>query len=156
MSRSAGRVWDAYRAAPQYQKDIIETLVTTLGVTGASAVLTEMSAEELAATAGLSAGASLVGRPVGRHVGSAVGRQVDRIVPEFSERGRPILHGHVDQQPVSSVMKQQAHAVIDELFPGNRGLMDSAGRYAGQMFGDNVAQIAVAAAAPTLFGLSKE
>ena len=149
----AGRAWSAYNQAPDWQRDLIETLVMSMGVTGASAVLSDMSPEELAVSAGLSMGAGMAGRPVGRAAGGALGRQVDKVVPEFTERVPALMHAHVDAHPsgragVDEGMHHLVNRVVGTGEPGSRGAIESMGRFGGQLIGDNLLQLGVAAAVP--------
>lgn len=157
MRQFAGQAWSAYKNNLLVQ-DIVETAITTLGFAGAQALFSEMSPEEIAASAGVGVGAAIVGRPIGDRVGRMAGRYADKRFPEFSaEYGRSL-----DQ--TMAEIKQVGGAGADEILQAKmkhhmaegRGPLEGMGSIMGRQYGDNAAQGLVALAAPLVTGRSQE
>jgi len=168
--RLAGKVWDTYLNSGQMQ-DVMETLAGAGIAAGGQALMTDMSPEEIAVSTGLGIGGALAMRPILARGGYMAGKRLDK-----SEGGKRTMEA-MQQEPMMSSMllgtpdniklleKQPKNELNDMTLAMSRakhnqnfikpdgtergdweGLLGMIGR----QYGDNIAQLGVAAASPML------
>lgn len=164
-----------------YQKnallqDAVETLGGAAVAAGGQALMTDMSAEEIALSALLGGGAAMAARPFAADLGGKLGKLLDEKYPGVlqavpQEYTAMLVPGsgpavRMMQKEVRSqsdpVLKKGAEiaknihlAKYNQNMRGKgdvEGLLTLLGRY----YGDNASQLAVALATPALFGGDKE
>ena len=170
MQRFAKEVWQKYLNDGQMQ-DVMETLMGAGIAAGGQALLTDMSAEEIALSSGLGIGAALAARPISARIGYAAGRQLDKRIPShmvdeyFSDPftasfglGHPASIKTLEKTLPKGEMKDITLAVHrakhnqnfvkpdGTLRGGTEGIL---GAYARQ-YGDNIAQGLVALGTPAI------
>ena len=167
--RKAKQIWEAYRDNANYQ-DYMETALASLVAAGGQAIFTDMGADEIAISTGLGAAAALAMRPGMASIGQAIGRPIDKRFPGMNDI--------VDRDPMMASMmfgspgnlryleknfKDEAGQALQGLAKAKynqnfvapdgreRGLAEGMLGSYGRMYGDNLAQGAVAITTPFIF-----
>lgn len=144
---SLDKIAELYKTSPIFQ-DLLETSAATALAAGGQAVMTDMTPEQIAMASAAGFGAGMVGRPIMGRAGQAIGGVVDRRAPEMGSALIGGVHDMVNMMP-SPVQKMYAAKL------GPYAHMGGAAQYGnliGRAYGDNAAQLAVALAAPGIFG----
>ena len=147
MRLALDKILQLYKTSPVFQ-DLIETGIGTAAVTGAQAVATDMTPEELAMAAAASFGAGMVGRPIVGRVGQAVGGALDRRYPEIGQEIMKSVNRFNDNMP--SIIRDPLKAKIAAF--DHLGGAAQYGNMLGRAYGDNVAQGVIGLASPVIFG----
>tara|TARA_Y100000385_G_C12922185_1_gene563078 strand:+ start:261 stop:851 length:591 start_codon:yes stop_codon:yes gene_type:complete len=167
--RKATQLWEMYRDSGQAQ-DIMETALGAVVAAGGQALLTDMSAEEIALSTGLGAAGALAMRPAMARGGFALGRQLDKKLPDglvddmAREQmtasmlvGTPVNLKYWESQPASefkNTMQALSQAKYNQNYlrkdGSERGLAEGFVGSMGRAYGDNLAQGAVALTTPFL------
>jgi len=167
--RKATQLWEMYRDSGQAQ-DIMETAIGSIVAAGGQALLTDMSAEEIAMSTGLGAAGALAMRPMMARGGFALGRQVDKKLPPglgdaisrdpmFGQMmlGTPAHLKFMDTQPkdqFTDTLRGLSQAKYNQNYlradGTERGLAEGFVGSLGRAYGDNFAQGAVALTTPFL------
>jgi hypothetical protein len=166
--RKATQLWEMYRDNAAMQ-DIMETAVGAVVSAGGQALLTDMSAEEIALSTALGAGGAIAMRPVLGRIGYAVGRPIDKRMPGLNDSiaqddfmasmsiGSPAHLKYVERLPeggMKDTIRGISQAKYNQNFiaPGGRerGYAEGMLGTFGRQYGDNLAQGAVALATPLL------
>ena len=157
VQRLAGQAWNGYKNNLLVQ-DIVETAVATLGIAGAQALFTDMSPEEILMSSGVGVGAAMVGRPMGDRAGRAIGRMADKRYPQASKGWQNNLDESM--AAIKAIggegMDEVMQAKMQHHFADGRGAFEGTGSIYGRQYGDNLAQLAVGAVAPSLLGSGEE
>ena len=141
------KIVELYKTSPVFQ-DLLETSAATALAAGGQAALTDMTPEEIAIASAAGFGAGMVGRPIMGRAGQAIGGVVDRRAPEVGQSLIDGVHQTVGMMP--KPVQQMYEAKL-----GPYAHMGGAAQYGnllGRAYGDNAAQLAVALAAPGIFG----
>ena len=167
--RKATQLWEMYRDSGQAQ-DIMETALGAIVAAGGQALLTDMSAEEIAMSTGLGAAGALAMRPLMARGGFALSRQLDKKIPDGLVDvmakdqmtasmlvGTPVNLKYWESQPASE-FKNTMQALSQAKYNQNylradgteRGLAEGFVGSLGRAYGDNLAQGAVALTTPFL------
>jgi len=163
--RLATQIWNAYKNNGVIQ-DAAETLVGAGIGAGGQLLFTDMSPEEIALSTGLGIGAAMAARPLAGRAGYAVGRQLDKQFPDAHKNeyvaqfaiGSPenmkiieqaVKDGHMPKEllEIAQAKANQNYALPNG---GSRGTLEGLLGTLGRQYGDNVAQLGVAAAMPIL------
>ena len=167
--RKATQLWEMYRDSGQAQ-DIMETALGSIVAAGGHALLTDMSAEEIALSTGLGAAGALAMRPVMARGGYALGRQVDKKLPAGLADvlakdpvmgqmfiGTPPHLKYMDTLPkddFTDTFRALSQAKYNQNYlradGTERGLAEGFIGSLGRAYGDNLAQGAVALSTPLL------
>lgn len=167
--RKATQLWEMYRDSGQAQ-DIMETAIGSIVAAGGQALLTDMSAEEIAMSTGLGAAGALAMRPMMARGGFALGRKLDKKLPpglaeEISKDpifgqmmiGTPGHLKFMDTQPkdqFTDTLRGLSQAKYNQNYlradGTERGLAEGFVGSVGRAYGDNIAQGAVALTTPLL------
>ncbi len=167
--RKATQLWEMYRDSGQAQ-DIMETAIGAIVAAGGQALLTDMSAEEIALSTALGAGGALAMRPMMARGGFALGRYIDKKLPPgvgdavardpmFGQMmiGTPAHLKFMDTQPkdqFTDTLRGLSQAKYNQNFirtdGTERGLAEGITGSLGRAYGDNFAQGAVALTTPML------
>tara|TARA_X000001388_G_C2148659_1_gene91553 strand:- start:14 stop:490 length:477 start_codon:yes stop_codon:yes gene_type:complete len=146
MRHAVDKMIQLYKTNPIFQ-DLVETAAMTGTAAVGQAALTDMTPQEIAIASAAGFGAGMVGRPIVGRAGQAIGGQLDRRFPESSKQFLQNLQGGIGQMPKA----------LQEIYAAKMGPYSNLGGYSqygnlvGRGYGDNVAQAAIALAAPTLF-----
>ncbi len=151
MRMSMDKIVELYKTSPIFQ-DLLETTAYTGVAAGGQALMTDMSPEEIAMSSAAGFGAGMIGRPLVGRAGQSLGTMIDKRAPGF---GKELMGG--------------VEAFTDNLPPGLKAAYEAkmnpyrelggAAQYfnmIGRGYGDNIAQTAVALAAPGIFDGGKE
>ena len=165
--RQAGQaLWNFYKNNAPVQ-DAAETLLGAGLSAGGQALFTDMSAEEIAVSTALGAAGAFALRPVMGHVGYAVGRPLEKAFPGAKNVNPGLAMGlspgspqavkawkAMEPGPVRDAGQGVAEAKYNQNFKkkdgGERGFLEGTVGTWGRQYGDNVAQIGVAVAAPAV------
>jgi hypothetical protein len=150
MRLALDKVIELYKTNPIFQ-DLIETTAATGALTAGQAVMSDMTPEELALAAGATFGAGMIGRPIAGRAGQYLGKYVDKRYPEF---------GMLTEE-VMNELKESAgplRPLIEAKLEPYKHLGGAAQYFnlMGRGYGDNIAQLAVALAAPGVLGNKEE
>ena len=168
------RLGNAYQKNALLQ-DAVETLGGAAVAAGGQALMTDMSAEEIALSALLGGGAAMAARPFAAGLGGRLGKMLDEKYPGLLQdvpqeyaammpgSGASVrqmqkeMRGTSDPttKKILEVAKNLNLAKYNQNMRGKgdaEGLLTLLGRY----YGDNASQLAVALATPALFGGDKE
>ena len=141
------RLVELYKTSPVFQ-DLLETSAATALAAGGQAAFTDMTPEEIAMASAAGFGAGMVGRPIMGRAGQAIGGVIDRRAPELGKDLLDGMHTAVGMMPKSMQKVYEA-----KLGPyAHMGGAAQYGNLMGRAYGDNAAQLAVALAAPGIFG----
>ena len=140
-----------YKTSPVFQ-DLLETAAGTALAAGGQAIATDMTPEEIALASAGAFGAGMVGRPIVGQVGQVIGKYADKSLPKSSASIASYLRG--EGAPSDNVSVEAIRqALITKAAPfANLGGYEATGQIIGRQYGDNIAQLAVALAAPSIFG----
>ena len=147
MRPALDKIVELYKTSPVFQ-DLLETAAGTALAASGQAVATDMTPEEIAIASAAGFGAGMVGRPVLGKAGQAIGGALDKKYPGGSAT---FLEGL--QEGRTAMPK-----AMQELYDAKMGPYQLLGGFAqygnllGRGYGDNAAQLAVALAAPGIFG----
>jgi len=150
MRLALDRVIELYKTSPIFQ-DLLETIISTGVLTTGQAVMSDMTPEELALAAGATFGAGMIGRPIAGRAGQHLGKYVDNKYPAFGSLAEDVM---TDLVASTGPLKP---AVEAKLAPYKH--LGGAAQYfnlMGRGYGDNIAQLAVALAAPGVLGNKEE
>ena len=148
MQRKAlDKIIELYKTSPVFQ-DLLETAAGTGIAAGGQALLTDMTPEEIALASGAAFGAGMIGRPVVGRAGQAIGKFVDKRNPMISEAVAEAIEEGVEQLPRGVKEVMRAKVAPYQHLGGVSQYLNMVGRG----YGDNLAQTAVALAAPGIFG----
>ena len=103
-------------------------------------------------SSGVSFGAGMVGRPVVGGAGQAIGGVLDRHAPQFGENLQRFSADLTDKMPEAVREAMKAKSAPYKHLGGASQYFNMMGRG----YGDNIAQAAVALAAPGIFGGNEE
>jgi len=141
------RIAELYKTSPVFQ-DLVETSAATALAAGGQALLTDMTPEEIALASAVGFGAGMIGRPIVGKLGESVGKALDQRYPQSSASFKQqLIEGREMLPEALQEMVAAKSAPYQHL--GGYGQM---GNMLGRAYGDNAAQLAVALAAPALFG----
>ena len=144
---SLDKIAELYKTSPIFQ-DLLETSAATALAAGGQAVMTDMTPEQIAMASAAGFGAGMIGRPIMGRAGQAIGGVVDRRAPELGSAVMEGVHDMVNMMPSPVQKMYQA-----KLGPyAHMGGAAQYGNLIGRAYGDNAAQLAVALAAPGIFG----
>ena len=150
MRLAFDKMIDLYKTSPVFQ-DLVETTINTGVGAGYQALFTDMTPEQIALAGGASFGAGMIGRPIMGRAGQKIGKYVDKNHPLVAEGIGEGLDDMIEALgPMAPVLEAKL-APYRHLGP--------ASQYAnmiGRSYGDNIAQAAVALAAPGIFGDKEE
>ena len=166
MRHAGQRLWNFYKNNAPVQ-DAAETLVGAGLSAGYQAAFTDMSAEEIAVSTGLGIAGATALRPAMGHIGYAVGKPLDRAFPGaknvdpgmamFVSPGSPQsvrAYKSMEKGPLQEAGLGFAEAKYNQNFKkkdgSERGFLEGTVGTWGRQYGDNVAQIGVAVAAPAV------
>ena len=151
MRHALDKIIQLYKTSPVFQ-DLVETAAGTgIAATG-QALFTDMTPEQIALASAAGFGAGMVGRPIVGRAGQAVGGYFDRRNPQASQTFLKSMHEGMEMYPQA----------MQEVFQAKMGPYQKLGGFAqygnmlGRAYGDNLAQAAVALAAPGIFGDKEE
>ena len=147
MRAALSRIGELYKTSSIFQ-DLLETSAATGLAAGGQLLMTDMSPEEIALASAAGFGAGMVGRPIAGRVGQALGGVVDRRAPQFGKELIGDINTMVDQLP--GAMGDMYKAKLGPY--AHMGGASQYGNLLGRAYGDNLAQLAVALAAPGIFG----
>ena len=166
--RKANQLWEMYRDNAVMQ-DAVETAIGAIVSAGGQALLTDMSAQEIALSTALGAGGALAMRPALGRIGYAVGRPIDKRMPGLGDRvaqddmmssfaiGSPAhlkLMNSMPKDGMTDTLRGISQAKYNQNFvaPGGRerGFAEGMLGTFGRQYGDNLAQGAVALVTPFL------
>ena len=141
------RIVELYKTSPIFQ-DLLETSAATALAAGGQAVMTDMTPEEIAMASAAGFGAGMIGRPIMGKVGQSIGGVLDKKYPGGSAT---FLQG---LQEGKATMPKAMQEVYDaKMGPYQHlGGFGQYGNLLGRGYGDNIAQLGVALAAPGIFG----
>ncbi len=150
MRLALDRVIELYKTSPIFQ-DLLETIISTGVLTTGQAVMSDMTPEELALAAGATFGAGMIGRPIAGRAGQHLGKYVDNKYPAFGMLAENVM---TDLVASTGPLKP---AVEAKLAPYKHlGGVAQYFNLMGRGYGDNIAQLAVALAAPGVLGNKEE
>lgn len=136
-------------------QDLIETLLHTGMAAGGQALFTDMTPEQIALASAAGFGAGMVGRKVGAPIGQRIGQTIGNNVQGANDVAAQALAA---ARQVAANIPGSAGRVLDmKLNPVSH--LDAAAQYGnmiGRNRGDDLAQLAVALAAPGIFGGEKD
>ena len=146
MRSALSRIGELYQTSPIFQ-DLLETSAATALAAGGQAAFTDMTPEEIALASAAGFGAGMIGRPIIGRAGQAIGGVVDRRAPEI---GEGLLEG---MQDVAEMLPKPMRGAYEAKISPYQHLGGAAqyGNMLGRAHGDNLAQLAVALAAPGIF-----
>lgn len=146
MRKAAGKkIIELYKSSPLFQ-DLLETALGTTIAAGGQAIFTDMTPEEIALTSGATFGAGMIGRPLIGTAGQYLGKVVDSKYPVV---GEALMEGIDDFVQMSGPLRP---AIEAKLAPySHLGGSSQYFNLLGRGYGDNLAQAAVALAAPSIF-----
>lgn len=147
MRPALDKIVSLYKTSPVFQ-DLVETAAATTLAAGGQALFTDMTPEQIAIASAAGFGAGMVGRPIVGRAGQAVGGVIDRVDPSFGTSLMSGINKGIDMLP-----KEMAEVYKAKLGPYQHlGGAAQYGNIIGRGYGDNIAQLAVAVAAPGIFG----
>ena len=149
MRVAADRMVELYKTSPIFQ-DIVETAINTGVIATGQAIGTDMSAEEIAMSAGIGAGAAMIGRPIGGRIGQSIGGVVDRRAPGV---GVALGEGieDVKRMPGLGPIMSAKMGPYEDLAGAQQY-----GQLLGRGYGDNIAQYGVGIAMPLMMNGSQQ
>ena len=158
--RQAGQaLWNFYKNNA-FAQDAAETLLWSGAAAGYQALFTDMSAEEIAVSTGLGAAGAMALRPAMARGGYAVGRQLDKQMPNAGENmegfakmipGSPqSVEAYKNTEVVGDLMKAKYNQNFKKPDGTERGFLEGTLGLIGRNYGDNIAQMGVAVAAPSV------
>ena len=147
MRKALDKIIQLYSTSPIFQ-DLVETAGMTGISAGGQALMTDMTPEEIAIASAAGFGAGMVGRPIVGRAGQAVGGFVDRRHPEMSKIIAEAIEEGVEQLPRGLKEVSRAKVAPYQHMGGVSQYLNMVGRG----YGDNLAQLGVALAAPGIFG----
>lgn len=147
MRKALDKIVQLYSTSPVFQ-DLAETATGTGLAAGGQALLTDMTPEEIAIASAAGFGAGMVGRPIVGRAGQAVGGMVDRRYPEMSKIIAEAMEEGVEELPRGLKEMMRAKVAPYQHMGGVSQYLNMVGRG----YGDNLAQLGVALAAPGIFG----
>ena len=147
MRKALDKIVQLYSTSPVFQ-DLVETAGMTGISAGGQALMTDMTPEEIAIASAAGFGAGMVGRPIVGRAGQAVGGMVDRNYPEMSKIMAEAMEEGVEQLPRGLKEMMRAKVAPYQHMGGVSQYLNMVGRG----YGDNLAQLGVALAAPGIFG----
>ena len=141
------RIAALYSTSPVFQ-DLLETTAATAMAAGGQALMTDMTPEDIALASAATFGAGMVGRPVMGRAGQAIGGAIDTHAPKAGQVLMKGVHDTVNAMPAPL-----QRMYVAKLGPyAHMGNAAQYGNLLGRGLGDNAAQLAVALAAPGIFG----
>ena len=136
MRKALDKIGSLYTTSPVFQ-DLLETGINTGMIAAGQAIGTDMTAEEIALSAGLGAGAAMIGRPIGGRAGQAIGGAIDRAHPGANKFAQEVLQDAKDMPGLGKVFAAKMAPYKD------LGGMSQYGQLIGRGYGDNIAQYGV-------------
>jgi len=150
MRLALEKIIELYKTNPVFQ-DLLETAAGTAVAAGGQAVFTDMTPEEIAIASGAVFGAGMIGRPIMGRAGQHLGNVVDRRYPEVGEAFMEGMDDLIDMSgPLGPILEAKLNPY--KHLGGSAQYFNLLGRG----YGDNLAQAAVALAAPTILSGEKE
>ena len=157
MRFALDKIREAYRSRELYQ-DLLESALATAVITGGQAALTDMTPQELTMSAGLTFTGGMGGRWLMGETGKHLGKAIDKRYPNLGRRVDEEVNEAVEDMlemggPRAVKGIEKAKAVLEHKFApyahlgGTAKYLDPIGR----LYGDEVAQTAIAFAAPAVF-----
>ena len=147
MRPAVSRIVELYKTSPVFQ-DLLETAAYTGVAAAGQAAFTDMTPEQIALASAGGFGAGLIGRPIVGRAGQAIGGVIDRRNPELGEYLIGAVNNTANMMP--KPVKDMYRAKMGPY--ENLGGAAQYGNLVGRAYGDNLAQLAVALAAPGIFG----
>lgn len=147
MRKALDKIAQLYSTSPVFQ-DLLETAAGTGVAAGGQALMTDMTPEEIAIASAAGFGAGMVGRPIVGRAGQTIGGFVDRKHPEMSKIIAEAIEEGVEQLPAGLKEMSRAKVAPYQHMGGVSQYLNMVGRG----YGDNLAQLGVALAAPGIFG----
>ena len=150
MQRKAlEKIVELYKTSPIFQ-DLLETAAGTAVAAGGQAVFTDMTPEQIALASGAAFGAGIVGRPIVGRAGQAIGGRIDKIKPRASEA---LADAYREGKGLEMYPEAIREMMMTKMNPyRDLGGFAQTGQLLGRGYGDNIAQAAVALAAPGILG----
>ena len=150
MRLALEKIIELYKTNPVFQ-DLLETAAGTGVAAGGQAMFTDMTPEEIAIASGAAFGAGMIGRPIMGRAGQYLGNVVDRRYPQVGEALMEGMHQAIDMSgPIGPMFEAKLNPY--KHLGGSSQYFNLLGRG----YGDNLAQAAVALAAPGILGSEKE
>ena len=148
MRHAVDKMIQLYKTNPIFQ-DLVETAAYTgVGAIG-QAALTDMTPQEIALASAAGFGAGMIGRPIVGRAGQALGSIADKRFPQTSAN---IAQTYREGKGLEIYPKAIQEILMAKMGPYKHlGGFEQTGQMFGRSYGDNVAQAAVALAAPAFF-----
>ena len=137
-----------YKTSPIFQ-DLVETAAATGMAAGGQAAFTDMSPEEIAIASAAGFGAGMVGRPIVGRIGQGVGSIADKNYPKLSQALKETYNQGKGMEIYPEGIREMMMAKMGPY--KDLGGFAQTGQLLGRGYGDNLAQLAVALAAPGIF-----
>ena len=147
MRKALDKIIQLYSTSPVFQ-DLVETAGMTGVAAGGQALMTDMTPEEIAIASAAGFGAGMVGRPIVGRAGQMIGGAVDKRYPQTSRMIAQAMDEGVESLPKGMREVMQAKVAPYKDMGGVAQYLNMIGRG----YGDNLAQLGVALAAPGIFG----
>jgi hypothetical protein len=149
MRPALDKIVSLYKTSPVFQ-DLVETAAATTLAAGGQALLTDMTPEQIAIASAAGFGAGMVGRPIVGRAGQAIGGVIDRRAPQSSQRLKEVYNRGEGLEMYPKELREMMMAKMGPY--KDLGGYAQTGQLLGRGYGDNLAQLAVAVAAPGIFG----
>ena len=144
-----------------FAQDATETLIGAGLAAGGQALFTDMTPEEIAISTGLGIVGATAARPALGHIGYAAGRLGDKMMPNAAKqmpgiaRMIPGTPQSVEAMAGNKLLQDLMRAKYNQNFKlkdgGERGFIEGTTGLIARQYGDNIAQLGIAAATPMIF-----
>ena len=144
-----------------FAQDAVETLLGAGLAAGGQALFTDMTPEEIAISTGLGIVGATAARPAMGHIGYAAGRMGDKMFPNAANQ-MPGIARIIPGTP-QSVQAMEGNELLQDLMRAKynqnfklkdgkeRGFLEGTTGLIARQYGDNIAQLGIAAATPMIF-----